>query len=209
MSRWPAIRADGFFERSRSRSAMNGVAALPRPRLTAAIRSDGDSRSMNALAAPMTAAAPPGRMWARRRRWRSDGRRSRFRSSCSLRATACSGFRCFRCCRQRHPFRARRRERALPSMRTVKSAGVRFCQRLALAVHDRDVDDVTSTDDLEARLLRVALLCRRAARRREHRACTTTEDRIQTLGRSICLISPARHGIPAAREPDTGRPRSP
>ncbi len=59
--RWPAIRPMASF--TRWRSAMNGVAGPPMPRLTAATRSSGDRRSMNALAAASTAAAPPGRMW--------------------------------------------------------------------------------------------------------------------------------------------------
>ena len=60
VSRCPAIRPIASL--TRWRSAMNGVAGPPSPRLTAATRSLGDNRSMKALAAASTAPAPPGRM---------------------------------------------------------------------------------------------------------------------------------------------------
>ena len=57
----PTIRASACL--IRARSAVNGVDGAPTPNPATATRSDGASRSMNALAALLIAIAPPNRMF--------------------------------------------------------------------------------------------------------------------------------------------------
>ena len=211
---WPTIRAIACL--TRSRSAVNGVAGAPRPKPATATRSDGDRRSMNALAAWRSPSRRRSGCSAGRRRSRSAGRRSRFRSCCSRPAAAAAAAPPARAPSGTHSAVTTRRGVAVDpdgevGRRQIRRSACRGRRRRSTS------SDVTSTDDWKLGFgggccaaptrAEPAETAQHAERRTQRRLSLRARVRPPRL-LPIVICPPAR-GSPAARGRRGGRRRRP